>query len=85
MYIWVSGKGGELTDGVGQVVSGQYHHGPVSPNIIWVLNCVFFRLHCTFRRKQTKSTESERWGKKADGVYLKEEDLKGGGKQKESE
>lgn len=32
---------GGLTDGGGHVVSGQYHHGPASPNIIWVLNCIF--------------------------------------------
>lgn len=32
---------GGLTDGGGHVVSGQYHHGPASPNVIWVLNCIF--------------------------------------------
>lgn len=37
MGVW---NEGELTDGGGQVVSGQYHHGPTNPNIIWVLSCV---------------------------------------------
>lgn len=32
---------GERTDGGGRVVSGQYHHGPVSPNINWVLGLCF--------------------------------------------
>ena len=38
MGVW---NEGELTDGGGKVVSDQYDHGPVSPNIIWVLTCVF--------------------------------------------
>lgn len=48
MGVW---NEGDLTDGGGQVVSGQYHHGPVSPNIIWVLNCVLSGLHADENRE----------------------------------
>lgn len=53
---------GGLTDGGGHVVSGQYHHGPASPNIIWVLNCIFVSGLDTERERKE--------GKKADGVCL---------------
>lgn len=52
---------GGLTDGGGHVVSGQYHHGPASPNIIWVLNCIFVSGLDTEREKKKE-------GEKADGV-----------------
>lgn len=55
MGVW---NEGELTDGGGQVVSGQYHHGPVNPNIIWGLNCVFSGLHAVLAKgKQNKNRE----------------------------
>lgn len=69
MGVWNEGG---LTDGGGQIVSGQYHHGPASPNIIWVLNCVFFFV-CYTLQQRVKERE------KADGVYVKAEDLKGWG------
>ncbi len=78
MGVW---NEGEPTDGGGQVVSSQYHHGPASANIIWVLNCVFSGLH--EEAKQNK-TESER-EKEADGVYVKEVDSKVGGRRVECE
>lgn len=71
MYIRVCGMGGGLTYGGGHVVSGQYHHGPASPNIIWVLNCIFVSGLDTERERKE--------GKKADGVCGR--DFKGWGKK----
>ena len=53
---------GELTDGGGQVVSGQYHHGPASPNIIWVLNSAVSGLHTVHTGGKHNKTESDRGG-----------------------
>lgn len=78
MGVWNEGA---LTDGGGQVVSGQYHHGPASPNIIWVLNCGVSGLP----RRKTNQNRDQMRENKADGVCVKEEDLKVGGRQVESE
>lgn len=52
MGVWSEGK---LTDGGGQVVSGQNHQGPVSSDIIWVENCAFRRME-----KQSDGQEKSR-------------------------
>lgn len=54
-------------------MSGQYHHGPMSPNINWVLNCGFSGLQTVQKKKKT------------DGVFVNEEDLMDGGRGEESE
>lgn len=61
MGVW---NEGELTDGGGRVVSGQYHHGPTSPNIIWVLNSGVSGLHTVQAGRKHNKTESERGGEK---------------------
>lgn len=68
MGVW---NEGELTDGGWHIVSGQYHHGPVSLNIIWALSCVAFFPGVTWQQRV-----EERKREKADGVYLTEENLK---------
>lgn len=40
-------------------MSGQYCHGPVSPNIIWALNCVFCLLDSS-RDDQERESEREK-------------------------
>lgn len=54
-------------------MSGQYHHGPMSPNINWVLNCGFSGLQTVQKKKNP------------DGVFVNEEDLMDGGREEESE
>lgn len=61
MGVW---NEGELTDGGRRVVSGQYHHGPTSPNIIWVLNSGVSGLHTVHAGRKHNKTESERGGEK---------------------
>lgn len=51
-------------------MSSQYCHGPLSPNIISALNCVFLLLHGNSEREKARA--------KTDGVYVKAEDLKVG-------
>lgn len=68
MGVW---NEGELTDGGRHIVSGQYHHGPVSPNIIWALSRAAFPPSVTWQQRV-----EERKREKADGVYLTVENLK---------
>lgn len=59
MGVW---NEGELTDGGRHIVSGQYHHGPVSPNIIWALSCVAFFSQCYMATESGREKAREsRW------------------------
>lgn len=71
MDVWNEGK--PTDGGGGQVVFGQYCHGPTSPKIIRGLNCVFLLLHGNSEREKARERERE-----TDGVYVKADDLKVG-------
>lgn len=82
MGVWNEGR---LTDGGGQAVSGQYHHGPVSPNIIQVLNCSFSGLHIIGAEGKWKTNQRMK-GKEKQMVFMekKEEDLRAGERRVEN-